>query len=57
LISQDFEPKTGIHFSPIQPDNNGLNSNDRYIGKASDYRPGNELWRLARGQNLTCSPR
>jgi len=54
LTSLDVEP-----FDPLKPapDNDGLNSNYRYIGKASDYMPGNELWCPERGQTLTCSPR
>jgi Tannase and feruloyl esterase len=33
-------------FDPVKPgpDNSGLNSNYRYIGETSDYRPGNALW-------------
>ena len=46
-------------FDPLQPapSNNGLNSNYRYIGESSDYRPGNALWCPERTQPLTCSPR
>jgi Tannase and feruloyl esterase len=46
-------------FDPLKPapDNDGLNSNYRYVGKASDYWPGNELWCPERGQTLICSPR
>jgi len=54
LSSLDVEP-----FDPLKPapDNDGLNSNYRYIGKASDYRPGEALWCPERGEILTCSPR
>ena len=33
-------------FNPLAPAprNNGLNSNYRYIGRHSEYRPGRELW-------------
>lgn len=44
-------------FNPLvpPPQNNGLNSNYRYIGKASTYRPGNELWCRQQGPKLVCS--
>ena len=46
-------------FDPLQPAprNNGLNSNYAYIGEASDYAPGAELWCSQKGQSLTCTPR
>jgi hypothetical protein len=46
-------------FDPLQPtpSNNGLNSNYRYIGEASVYRPGNELWCSEQNGPLTCSRR
>jgi len=54
LTSLDVEP-----FDPLKPapDNDGLNSNYRYIGKASDYRPGAALWCPEQGLTLICSPR
>lgn len=54
LTSLSIEP-----FDPLKPapENNGLNSNYRYIGEASDYRPGEELWCSDRSQLLTCSRR
>jgi Tannase and feruloyl esterase len=46
-------------FDPMQPapNNDGLNSNYRYIGETSVYRPGNQLWCSDRGQPLICSRR
>lgn len=54
LMSLRFDP-----FDPLQPapNNNGLNSNYRYIGESSDYRPGNASWCPEQRQPLTCSPR
>jgi len=44
-------------FNPLEPAprNNGLNSNYRYIGRESEYRPGRELWCQQRAQTLVCS--
>jgi feruloyl esterase len=46
-------------FDPLQaaPQNDGLNSNYKYIGESSDYTPGNALWCPERRQPLSCSPR
>jgi hypothetical protein len=46
-------------FDPTQPapNNDGLNSNYRYIGEASVYKPGNALWCSDRGHPLICSRR
>ncbi len=46
-------------FDPLKPapDNDGLNSNYRYVGKASDYWPGHELWCPEGSQTLICSQR
>jgi hypothetical protein len=43
-------------FDPLQPppNNDGLNSNYTYIGEASVYRPGNQLWCSERGPALMC---
>ena len=44
-------------FDPLQPApaNDGLNSNYAYIGKTSDYTPGNALWCPDNRQPLSCS--
>jgi hypothetical protein len=44
-------------FNPLlpAPRNDGLNSNYRYIGRESEYRPGRELWCEQREVTLTCS--
>jgi hypothetical protein len=54
LSSLDVAP-----FDPLQPapHNNGLNSNYDYIGAASDYQPGRQLWCNWQGPRLTCPPR
>lgn len=54
LTSLTIEP-----FDPVQPapSNNGLNSNYRYIGETSNYKPGNALWCPDRSQPLTCALR
>jgi Tannase and feruloyl esterase len=43
-------------FDPLEPAprNDGLNSNYRYIGERSTYRPGRELWCEQHGQRLVC---
>jgi hypothetical protein len=53
-------PQTSLSVSPFDPlarapRNNGLNSNYRYIGARSGYRPGKELWCHQRGRKLVCS--
>jgi hypothetical protein len=58
---------TGTHLTSLQidpidptqpaPNNNGLNSNYRYIGETSDYRPGNQLWCSQRSQTPVCARR
>jgi Tannase and feruloyl esterase len=54
LTSLSIEP-----FDPVKPapNNNGLNSNYRYIGETSVYKPGNALWCSDRGHPLICSRR
>ena len=52
---------TELHVAPFDPtqpapQNNGLNSNYRYIGASSDYQPGSALWCTWHEQQLTCSP-
>jgi feruloyl esterase len=44
-------------FNPLlpAPRNDGLNSNYRYIGRESEYRPGRELWCEQREATLECS--
>ena len=44
-------------FNPLEPAprNDGLNSNYRYIGRESEYRPGQELWCRQRAERLVCS--
>jgi feruloyl esterase len=43
-------------FNPLEPAprNDGLNSNYRYIGARSAYRPGQELWCETQEQRLVC---
>ncbi len=46
-------------FDPMQPapNNEGLNSNYRYLFEASVYKPGAALWCSDRGHPLICSRR
>jgi Tannase and feruloyl esterase len=46
-------------FDPVKPtpNNDGLNSNYRYVGETSVYKPGNALWCADRGHPLICSRR
>jgi feruloyl esterase len=37
------------------PDNDGLNSNYDYVGRESDYQPGNALWCEQQGATLACT--
>ena len=50
---------TASPFNPLLPPprNDGLNSNYRYIGRKSVYRPGAELWCTQRGLKLVCKHR
>jgi hypothetical protein len=58
---------TGAHLTSLRiepfdlvkpaPNNDGLNSNYRYIGETSDYKPSNALWCSEGGQALTCALR
>ena len=53
------EPLNALHVSPFNPlaaapQNNGLNSNYRYVG-LGQYEPGHELWCSQQGLRLECS--
>jgi hypothetical protein len=55
------EPLPALTVSPFDPSSPdpapaGLNSNYRYVGLRTVYRPSNQLWCEQRGRTMVCGP-